>query len=443
MVYNKDYTVRICRKETISAALPLQEHWLSLSNLDLLLPPLDVGVFFIYTKPPLELKQSFSSSFSSLVNVLKTSLAKSLVIYYPFAGEIVNNSMGEPELRCNNRGVEFIEAFGDAEIIELDFYDADQSFERKLVPKKKDGVLTIQATEMKCGGMVIGCTFDHRVADAYSFNMFLLSWSETSLGKPISTIPSFRRSLLSPRRPPHSEASLDRLYIPVSQLPPPTAPSSNIINRIYYVTAANINRLQQKAVSSQSTKLEAFTAYLWKLVGRAAGRKQRTHMGVVVDGRRRLGLLAMMDAYFGNVLSIPYASATDVEEMEMSEIAERVHTLVAEAAREEHFKGLVDWVEVRRPEAAVAKVYVEEGLSVVVSSGRGFPVGAVEFGWGKPLFGSYHFAWNGNAGYVMPMPSVKGNGDWMVYAHLSTELVGILEADGIFHPITAHYLGLK
>ncbi|KAH0458070.1 hypothetical protein IEQ34_013385 [Dendrobium chrysotoxum] len=442
MVYNKDYTVRICRKETISAALPLQEHWLSLSNLDLLLPPLDVGVFFIYTKPPLELKQSFSSSFASLVNVLKTSLAKSLVIYYPFAGEVVNNSMGEPELRCNNRGVEFIEAFGDAEIIELDFYDADQSFERKLVPKKKDGVLTIQATEMKCGGMVIGCTFDHRVADAYSFNMFLLSWSETSLGKPISTIPSFRRSLLSPRRPPYSEPSLDRLYIPVTQLPPPTAPSSNIINRIYYITATNVNRLQKLSSEGglQSTKLEAFTAYLWKLVGRAG--KQRTQMGVVVDGRRRLGLA--MDAYFGNVLSIPYASA-DVGEMETSEIADLVHTFVAEAAREEHFKGLVDWVEVRRPEAAVAKVYVEEGLSVVVSSGRDFPVGAVEFGWGKASFGSYHFAWNGSAGYVMPMPSVKGNGDWMVYAHLSTEVVGILEADsdGIFQPITADYLGIK
>ncbi|XP_058006342.1 coniferyl alcohol acyltransferase-like [Hevea brasiliensis] len=43
-----NFTVTVIRKEVVAAVLPLQEHWLPLSNLDLLLPPLDVGVFLCY-----------------------------------------------------------------------------------------------------------------------------------------------------------------------------------------------------------------------------------------------------------------------------------------------------------------------------------------------------------------------------------------------------------
>lgn len=292
--------------------------------------------------------------------------------------------------------------------------------------------------------MVLGLTFDHRIADAYSFNMFLLAWSEIASGKQISTVPSFRRSLVSPRRPGSPDPSIDRLFVPVSQLPPP-ANSSDSVNRIYYIASADVDRLQDLASEpggrKPRTKLEAFTAYLWKLVGAGSG-KQASRMGVVVDGRRRLG--PAMDAYFGNVLSIPYATAS-VGAMEVKEVAEIVRGVVAGAASEGHFRGLVDWVEARRPEAAVARVYAEGGLSVVVSSGRGFPVRAVEFGWGKAAFGSYHFPWEGSAGYVMPMPSAKGGGDWVVYAHLPRELAAIVEDDsgGVFRPITADYLGLK
>ncbi|KAK8936523.1 Spermidine hydroxycinnamoyl transferase [Platanthera zijinensis] len=454
------YTVTVYRKETVAAALPQQEHWLPLSNLDLLLPPLDVGVFFCYTKPPPPpppplphqppsaagcVDPSSAASFAALVNVLKVSLAKTLVTYYPLAGEVIVNSMGEPEIRCNNRGVEFIEAIADVKLADVEFYDADESFGRKLVPKKKAGVLTVQATETLCGGMVLGCTFDHRVADAYSFNMFLLAWAGTAAGKPISPLPNFRRSLLSPRNPDLHQPSFDRLFIPVSHLPLHNhRPSSETLNRIYYITAASIHRLQNLTTKNgkAKTKIEAFIAYLWKLVGQVGKESAlMTHMGVVVDGRRRIG--PAMDSYFGNVLSIPYSSSP-VAEIGMEDAAEIVHEIVAAAASGEHFRGLVDWVEAMRPEAAVARVYVEEGLPVVVSSGRGFPAAEVEFGWGKAAVGSYHFQWDGSAGYVMPMPSPKGNGDWLIYVHLPAAVVKAVEADplGFFQRLTADYLML-
>lgn len=64
----------------------------------------------------------------------------------------------------------------------------------------------------------------------------------------------------------------------------------------------------------------------------------------------------------------------------------------------------------------MAKIYCagsSDGPALVVSSGHRFPVGKMDFGWGRPRVGSYHFPWGGNAGYVMPMPIPVGNGDWI------------------------------
>lgn len=67
-----------------------------------------------------------------------------MVAYYPLAGEVVANSAGEPEILCNNRGVDLTEAYADVELRELNLYDPDDSVEAKLVPKKKNGILCIQ-----------------------------------------------------------------------------------------------------------------------------------------------------------------------------------------------------------------------------------------------------------------------------------------------------------
>lgn len=305
--------------------------------------------------------------------------------------------------------------------------------------------------------MVVACTFDHRIADAYSGDMFLVAWAEMARLKPISLHPSFRRSLLNPRRPGSCDASLDDMYVPVSTLPPPTSQADHVVSRIYYVKAENIARLQARASSpgSNRTKLESFSAYLWQLVAKSdinSGRRY-TNMGVVVDGRTRLsddGKNSMAN-YFGNVLSIPYGEER-VEELvgkPLSWVADAVHEYVTAAASKEHFLGLVDWVEAHRPEPAVAKIYCkgmeDEGSAFVVSSGQRFPVGKVDFGWGRPVFGSYHFPWGGQSGYVMPMPSATREGDWVVYVNMFKGQIEVLEAEGgdVFRPLTPdYYLGL-
>ena len=143
MAAKGDFKVTVLKKEIVAALLPFQEHRMPLSNLDLLLPPLDVSVFFCYKKLP---ALGYSLSFSSLVGILKKALAQALASYYPFAAELVPNFMGEPELCCNNRGVDFIEAYADVELRNLDLHNPGESIEGRLVPEKKHGLLSVQVS---------------------------------------------------------------------------------------------------------------------------------------------------------------------------------------------------------------------------------------------------------------------------------------------------------
>ncbi|KAK9923917.1 hypothetical protein M0R45_032314 [Rubus argutus] len=424
MVGGREFEVSTRKQEVVAAMLPLQEHWLPLSNLDLLLPPVDVGVFFCYKN------HSSPSAAEARAGILKKALAQTLVTYYAFSGEVVANSVGEPEILCNNRGVDFVEAFADVELRELNLYNPDESIEGKLVPNKKHGVLAVQATELKCGGIVVACTFDHRIADAYSANMFLVSWAEMAHSKsPLTTFPSFRRSLLNPRRPGHIHPSLNNMYVPVTSLPPPPPKNDanddedHLISRIYYITAMQLVKLQALATSNgcKRSKLESFCAFLWKMVAGSGAHndaEKLCKMGIKVQ---------------------------ELNEISLNWIADEVHEFLECAVTKEHFLGLIDWVEAHRPVPGLAKIYCngsEEGPAFVVSSGQRFPASKVDFGWGVPVFGSYHFPWGGNAGYVMPMPSPVGNGDWVVYMHMLKGQLEVIEKEAghVFRPLTFDYL---
>ncbi|XP_073157251.1 coniferyl alcohol acyltransferase-like [Henckelia pumila] len=451
------FPLRVKRHEVVAAALPMQEHWLPMSNLDLLLPPLDFGIFLCYKR------NQFMSSPDNMVNVMKKALAKTLVSFYPFAGEVVQNHHGEPEILCNNRGVDFVHAWLDVGLMDLDLHHPDVSVHGRLVPTKMHGVLAVQVTELKCGGLVIGCTFDHRAADAHSANMFLSAWAEVAQSKQITLLPTFRRSLLNPRRPPQPDKLLDKFYVPQSSLPPPPTgdenPLHHLTTRIYYVKSEEIDRIQSQAScssGSKRSKIESFSAFLWKSIADTSStqRSRTVKLGIVIDGRSRLipggeGESRPLERYFGNVLSIPYVRATvsDLQAACLESVAGSVHGCVAEAATEEHFLALIDWVELRRPKPAVVKVYCKDendDAAVVVSSGQRFPVSDLDFGWGGPVFGSYHFPWGGETGYVMPMPSADGSGAWIVYMHLMGRHLDQLEARAphVFLPFDYTFLSL-
>lgn len=330
----------------------------------------------------------------------------------------------------------------------------------------------MQATELKCGGIVIGCTFDHRVADAYSFNMFMVSWGEMARSVPLTTVASFERSSISPRHlaGTNFDPYVSKLFVPLPKLLPPASSSSEEeegeneapISRIYYVKSEQIIQLQSLANSGvlaegkPRTKLEAFSAFLWKIVASSYGTRddKSCRLGIVVDGRNKLSCaddknqtVSMWYEYFGNVLTIPFGENKNKElkERPLNWIANQVHEFIKIAATKQHFLDLIDYVEAHRPAPMIAKIFVvsvnREEPALVISSGQHFPVTKIDFGWGKAVFGSYHFPWGSKTGYVMPMPCAKGNGDWVVYMHLANDQIEAIERNAahVFTPLDPNH----
>ncbi|KAI3671903.1 hypothetical protein L1987_87100 [Smallanthus sonchifolius] len=454
---DKYFFVKVTDKVVVHAEEPWNDHWLPFTNLDLLVPPFDVGSFFCYKKPS-------HGSFPNLLNTLKASLSRALSLYYPLAGEILwNAAAGENQFRCNNRGIDFIEAVADVELKELNMYNPDESIEGKLMPKKLHGVLAIQVTELKCGGIVIGCMFDHRAVDGYSANMFFASWADIARSETPSMIPSFKRSILNPRCPTTYSSSINDVF---ALFEPPTTPDLEqntrngdhaLINRLYYIEGEQLNKLQLVASENgqRRSKLEAFTSFLWKIVALSmedsGNHNNLCNVALAVDGRRRLSegdgeeKEKLMASHFGNVLSMPSGSKTsqELKEMSLSTIATDVHEFLQTATTKDHFLGLIDWVEERRSQPLVAIAFASKEMSVMVSSGTRFHTnGDMDFGWGKVVFGSCHVPSGREDCYVSTLPSPTNNNDWVVYMHLPMKHMNYIEshAGHMFKPLDSDYL---
>ncbi|XP_019200226.1 PREDICTED: anthranilate N-benzoyltransferase protein 1-like [Ipomoea nil] len=439
---------------------------LTLSNLDLLSGRFPVTYLYFFRSP-----NQFHSSSPKIIDNLKASLSQCLSRFYPFAGRIVPNpKTDEPEILCDNRGVLVVEAQANIRLKELEFYNLNKYVERgKLVPAFRqrggdDFAVQIQITRYTCGGLCLTFTFDHALGDASSFAKFLTTWSELATNKPPSCSPDHRRFLLRPRFPPRYNTSLDETFVSCSlddilnMRPPPTLLSSIMLKRLYYIDASSIHKLQKLAseeddgigTSRRRTKIEAFSAYIWKVMVNAVDKSHnKCKMGWLVDGRTRIP--GIMSDYIGNVLSLTFGelSMDELKHGTISKIASHVHAAISTATNAEHFLDLIDWIECHRPGLMLSKMVLGRdgpGAAIVVSSGRRFPVGELEFGFGSPVLGTVCSTIERiGVGYVNQRPSARGDGSWTVSAILWPDMVAALESHSecIFQPITAHDLHLS
>lgn len=442
-------TVEIGKISVIKAMNPLPEPCsITLSNLDLLSGRFPVTYLYFYHRPNL-----LFYDFGALVESLKSSLSHALDYNYPFSGQIVQNpKTNEPEILCDNNGAIVIEAHANIPMKKLDFYNLNETLQEKLVSIQPDFPLQIQVTDYTCGSICIAFTFDHALGDASSFGKFIISWTEIARNQPLSSLPNHTRNLRA-RFPPIYHPSLDQTFIKCTIEEIQNMPMNHIsLKRLYHIDASSINMIQRLASvnGTKRTKIEAFSAYVWKImVGTINESHEKCKMGWLVDGRQGLGgrgSMNFMSNYIGNVLSLAFREARihELKEASISETAKMVHEAISEVNNEAHFLDLIDWVECHRPGLMIAKAVLgQEGPVLVVSSGRKFPVSEVDFGFGSPLLGTVYTSIERiGVGYMNQRQSGRGDGSWTVSAILWPELAAALEADPIFQPMSASHLQL-
>ncbi|KAM4091855.1 hypothetical protein ACJW30_09G168000 [Castanea mollissima] len=336
-----------------------------------------------------------------VIDHLKTSLSRTLDIFYPLAGRLVMVENNDDKtisffLDCNNLGAQFVHAVVD-DLTVADIFnpiyvpDIVNSFFLMNGVLNYQGIskplLGVQVTEL-VDGIFIGCTINHCAVDGSSFWHFFNTWSEISRGNiinPTSQLfpPIFQRCFFNgiinfpihiPVHP--SEISDERSF--------PTL----LKQKVFHFSKKKIAQLKAKANAEMGTttisSLQAVLGHLWRAVVRSRrySDNQEVHYGVLVGVRQRIQP-PLPAEYVGNAVLFGNVTTTvhNLLEHGLGWVAWQINKVIAYQTAEEMKKYIEDWLK-------APKIFKFSGVTsnaLITGSSPRFNVYGNDFGWGRPI----------------------------------------------------------
>ncbi|GJX67183.1 transferase, chloramphenicol acetyltransferase-like domain protein [Tanacetum coccineum] len=167
-----------------------------LGFIDELSPPVYVGMVLLFSPD--------SNHNPKFISKLEKSLEKTLTRLYPLAGRYVD---GMKTVECNDEGAQFIHAKVNIKL--HDFLGLEENVELvdELILFKSgvplvfsDPLLVIQVTMFECGGLAVGVSVAHKIADASTICTFLNEWASMNREENVTEFigSGFNSSLLFP-----------------------------------------------------------------------------------------------------------------------------------------------------------------------------------------------------------------------------------------------------
>ncbi|CAM8962747.1 unnamed protein product [Rhodiola kirilowii] len=324
----------------------------------------------------------------SAAELIRKSLEKVLVPYYPLAGRLTICSDCKLAVKCNE-GVLFVEAEANCPLEELgDITAPDALVLNKLVPDVPAStsvlqrpLLMTQVTKFKCGGFVLGLSVNHCMCDGMAAMEFVNSWGETARGLPLSVPPFLDRTILKPRSP----LKIMYNHVEFSEVPlKTTEPCEDVIYASFNFSPDKLAELKKKAVNddhfNQScTTFQALSALIWRTRTFALNLHpdQETKLVFAVDVRSRMNP-PLPKGYFGNGIILA-SSLCEVGELINNPLSYAVK-LVQESidtVTDEFIKSVIDYLEVSRGRPSLSS-------TLVITTWTKLALHAMDFGWGQP-----------------------------------------------------------
>ncbi|TVU29680.1 hypothetical protein EJB05_21257, partial [Eragrostis curvula] len=209
--------------------------------------------------------------FPAAVRRLKESLATTLALYLPLAGQLAYLAdTGDVVVDCSEAGVPFAEATADGDSMDVRRLASAEAHDvpafLSLVPRHDTRVLpvpvlSVQATQLP-NGMALGLSVHHAVVDASALQHFMGAWAAASCGgsvltKPLEPPDYSRKAITDPRG--------DELVRDIIKKVAPTLPVTNtredyftqcyrLARRTFYFGANYIRSLKQHINALASTQ---------------------------------------------------------------------------------------------------------------------------------------------------------------------------------------------
>ncbi|GMJ15868.1 hydroxycinnamoyl-CoA shikimate/quinate hydroxycinnamoyl transferase [Hibiscus trionum] len=395
------------------------------SNIDLVMTVYHISTVYFY-------KPDGGSDFFD-TKVLKEALSKILVPFYPVAGRLGYDENGRLEIVCNGEGVFFSQAEASSGMEDLVQDFTDGSKVPQLVPKfdysggiSSYPLLGLQVTSFKCGGVSVGVTSQHTLADGTSALHFVNSWANTARGLCPTIAPVVDRSFLRARQPPtpkfrHVEFEPSPTLKTVSD---PSVPRPSIVS-IFKITSEQVKALKDKVNGHPgNTKYSTYsilTAHIWRcaIKARELAEDQEIKLTMPIDGRNRLRP-PLPPGYFGNVIFIaaPEALAGEIQSESFIDTVKRIHEMLRRMD-DEYLRSGIDLIETTADVNTVRRGAASMRCpNLSINSWIWLPIHDADFGWGRPVF--MRPANIVHEGKVYILPSSTGDGSLTLATRLET-----------------------
>ncbi|XP_076956153.1 shikimate O-hydroxycinnamoyltransferase-like [Bidens hawaiensis] len=359
--------------------------------------------------------------------VMKDSLSRVLVPFYPLAGRLKQGEDGRLLVNCQGQGALFLEAESDGVLYQ--FGDFAPSLEYgKLIPVvdyslgiESFPLLVSQVTYFKCGGVSLGVGTHHRVVDGMSIFHLINTWADMAHGLDISLPPFLDRTLLRAQDPPqpvfeHIEYRPDPMPLQV-----PLDETITIFS-LFKLARSQLDMLKAKTKEDGNTikysTFEILSGHIWKCVCKARGLPNDVETKLVypVDGRARFQP-PLPPGFFGNVIfkGTTVATVGDIKSKPLWYATSKIHESLARM-NSDYLKSAVDYLEQHRCQKFDGCYkYTNFGMISWVR----LPIHDADFGWGRPIFmGRIGIP---TAGKCYVLPSLTNDGSLSIIIGLEAE----------------------
>ncbi|KAE9600796.1 hypothetical protein Lal_00011280 [Lupinus albus] len=357
------------------------------------------------------------------IEILKDSLSKILVPYYPIAGRLRYVENGRLELDCNTKGVKLVEADNTKTLAEYgDFSPNNETF-KELIPMvdytqpiEELPLMLVQLTRFYGigQGVSIGVSISHPLTDGFAIIRFINSWAKLARGETLETselFPVLDRSILKSPHPPlaprfdHAELKPFPLMLGSSDHLAEKRKKVSVVT--LKLTSEQVERLKKK-VNDQSQKegsrpysrYEAIAAYIWRCASKARelDHLQPTQLLFVVEFRNRLNP-PLPKNYFGNAFAptvTPTCYIGDIISKPLSYVAQKIRE-ANELINNDYIWSQQDFIKCHKKLDELRPSFPFQGEHKKNSPFYGNPNLHIvswmhmqwheaDFGWGKPIY---------------------------------------------------------
>lgn len=380
---------------------------LVLSELDQTGVTTHVPTIYFYNQTP--------EDYLLVLKSLKSSLACTLVHFYPLAGRLSLVAGGRLEIDCNASGAQFTEAYADIKLTDLDsllpsplYHQLIPSIDYQNVPLEEIPLLLLQVTKFTCGGLCIGLNISHVAADGQSALHFVSEWARICRGELLESAPYLDRKVLRAGDPPRTSS----VVIEDEQFgPPPILVDQNGQNErqnettvtMLKLTATQVEKLRNEANLSLKTEMirgftryEAITAHIWRTSCKARNHKpeQPTALAISIDVRRKMRP-PLPQKYFGNAIvnGIAFGCSGEIVSKPLGYVSSIIRGAI-EKVDDEYVNSVIDFLKNQDDLSQFRELvptsnddegpfYGNPNLGVI--SWLTLPIYGADFGWGKEI----------------------------------------------------------